>query len=118
MTLRKKTLIFLLHIYLTHDDLFNRYTEFLLIFSPNSMTWSFSLVNFFFNSLPLELQEVAQLEEYTLPDLFSVVVYKTLMDANYRIRKIMVTFFHSRNSNANSLITDADCHPVYYYVWF
>ena len=74
------------------------------------MTWSFSLVTLFFNSLPLELQEVVQLEEYTLPDLFSIVAYKTLMDANCRIRKIMATFFHSRNSNANSLITDADCH--------
>ena len=82
---------------------------------PNSMTWLFNLVTLFFNSLPLELQEAVQLGRYTLPDLstltnsFSqerelqnirenyIVAYKTLMDVNRRIRKIMTIFSHSRN---------------------
>ena len=92
------------------------------------MTWSFNSITLFFNSSPLELQEVVPQWGHTLTDLstltlsfsqerefqnirkHSVVVYKTLMDENRRIRKIMTNFSHGRNSHANNLVIDADCH--------
>ena len=45
---------------LVPDDLFSRYTEFLPLFSPNALTWSFSLVTLFFHTLYLELQEAVR----------------------------------------------------------
>ena len=39
-----------------------------------------------------------------------IVVYKTLMNENRHIWKIITIFSHGRNSHTNSLSTDADFH--------
>ena len=51
-------------IYFTPDDLFSRFTKFLSLLTLNAMTWLFSIVTLFLNSLPLEIYEVVQLEGF------------------------------------------------------
>ena len=46
---------------LTLDDLFSCFVRFLPLFSPNTLTWSFSLVTLFFHALALELQKAVKL---------------------------------------------------------
>ena len=50
--------------YLTPNDLFGRFTEFLPLLSPNAMIWSFCLVTLYFHTMPSESQEAVQLGEY------------------------------------------------------
>ena len=57
------------NISLTLDDLFNHFTSFLPLLSPNAMSWSFCLVTLFFQALPMELQEAIQLGGYIFPDI-------------------------------------------------
>ena len=54
-------------IYLTPDDLFGRFTEFLPLLSPNAMTWSFFLVNLFFMLCPPSCRKQCNSEDMFLP---------------------------------------------------
>ena len=105
------------NISLTLDDLFNHFTSFLPLLSPNAMSWSFYLVTLFFQALSMELQEAIQLGGYIFPDIsklttsllqeqslqqlreHAVVAYKILIDESRRIRRIMSTMNTDRVYN-------------------
>ena len=106
---------------LTSDDSFSRYTKFIPTISPNTFTWSFSLITLFFHDLPLELQEAVRSECYILPDIsqlstflqeqalkqlweYTVTTFKLLTEEKHRIRRIMTVFTNGRGSSQYLLV--------------
>ena len=60
-------------IYLTPDDLYKRFIEFVFILSPDTTTWSFTLVTLLYNTLGVELQEFIRSGGYIFPNSSNLV---------------------------------------------
>ena len=109
-------------IFFTSDNLFSRFTKFILLLPPNTTNQSFSLVPLFLHTLPFELQEVVRLKGFILLDIntlvthlsqeqviqhlcaHTTVVFKTLIKENHRIQKSMTTFNHGRDTSQHFLV--------------
>lgn len=114
-------------IVLSPNGLYSRFIELLPLFAPNAMTWLFSLVTLFSNTLPSELQEAVQQGEYYLSNLSTlltsnlqkqklqrlreqaVVIHKKLQDKSKQMKKSMTTFVTIHGSSSNNLQTDTNC---------
>jgi len=65
-------------VFLTLDDLYSRYIEFLPLLASNTMTWSFSLVTFFSMRFPLSCKKLCSqggMFYLTFP-LYSLFIYR------------------------------------------